>query len=103
MSETNRDQRELPKQGGPNGLAEVRPVDSTLRSGEPITWGSGRQESNRSWETWAPFKGRIRPSMQREDDPVMATGLERIAARSFSLVRPRLALPYGKLQAIAML
>jgi len=41
--------------------------------------------------------------MQREDDPVMATGLERITARSFSLVRPRLVLPYGKLQAIAML
>jgi hypothetical protein len=28
-------------------------ADSTLRSGEPVTWGSGQQLMNRSWATWA--------------------------------------------------
>jgi hypothetical protein len=54
----------------------------TPRSGEPTTWGSGQRKSNRSWETWAPFNGRTRPSMQREGSPAMATGLERIAAKA---------------------
>jgi magnesium chelatase family protein len=31
---------------------------------------------------WAPSEGRIRPSMQREETPTMATGLERIAAKA---------------------
>jgi hypothetical protein len=54
----------------------------TPGSGEPATWGSGQRKLNRSWETWAPCNGRIRPSMQREEPPAMATGLERIAARA---------------------
>jgi hypothetical protein len=29
-------------------LTEVRLADSTARSGEPITWGSGQQKLNRS-------------------------------------------------------
>jgi hypothetical protein len=37
--------------GRPFGLVEVRLADSTPRSGEPITWGSGQQKLNRSWET----------------------------------------------------
>src|SRR6516225_399766 len=37
---------------------------------------------SRSTETWAPYQGRIRPSMQREESPAMATGLERIAAKA---------------------
>src|SRR6201997_2559515 len=72
----------LARRGGPDDLAEVRLADSTPRSGEPATWGSGQRKSNRSWETWAPFNGRIRPSMQREGSPAMATGLERIAAKA---------------------
>ncbi len=70
--------------GGPDGLAEVRLADSALRSGEPITWGSGQQKLNRSWETWAPYNGGIRSSMQREELPVMETGLERIAVKARS-------------------
>jgi RNA-directed DNA polymerase len=61
---------------------EVRLADITLRSGEPTTWGSGQRKLNCSKETWAPYKGRIRPSMQREEPPTMATGLERIAAKA---------------------
>ena len=38
-------------QGGSEGLVEVRLTDSTLRSGEPVTWGSGQQKLSRSWET----------------------------------------------------
>src|SRR5437867_10520602 len=72
----------LARQGGPEDLVEVRLADSTPRSGEPATWGSGQRKSNRSWETWAPFNGRIRLSMQREGSPAMATGLERITARA---------------------
>jgi hypothetical protein len=37
--------------GRPDDLAEVRLADSTLRSGEPATWGSGQRELNRSWAT----------------------------------------------------
>ena len=73
-----------PTRGQPEGLTEVRLADSTLRSGEPITWGSGQQKRNRSRETWAPFNGRIRPSIQREEQPVMETGFERIAAKARS-------------------
>src|ERR1700757_607715 len=73
---------ELARRGGPDDLAEVRLADSTPRLGEPATWGSGQRKSNRSWEAWAPFNGRTRPSMQREGSPAMATGLERIAAKA---------------------
>jgi hypothetical protein len=37
--------------GGTDGLMEVRLADSTLRSGEPVTWGSGQQLLNRLWAT----------------------------------------------------
>ena len=37
--------------GRPEDLAEVRLVDSTLRAGEPATWGSGQRELDRSRET----------------------------------------------------
>src|SRR5262250_2778199 len=72
------------KQEGSDDLTAVRLADSTLRSGEPTTWGSGQRKLNCSWETWAPFKGRIRPSMQREEPPTMETGLERIAVKARS-------------------
>ena len=62
----------------------VRLADSTLRSGEPATWGSGQQKLTCSWETWALFNERIRPSMQREELPTMETGLEQIAAKARS-------------------
>ena len=70
------------RRGRSEGLTEVRLADSTARSGEPATWGSGQRKLNGSWETWAPYKGRIRPSMQREELPAMTTGLERIAAKA---------------------
>src|SRR5215472_19374742 len=70
------------RQGGPDDLTEVRLADNTLRSGEPTTWGSGQRKMSRSTGTWAPYQGRIRPSMQREESPAMATGLERIAAKA---------------------
>ena len=60
----------------------VRLADSTLRSGEPVTWGSGQQSMNRSWATWALFNERLRTSMQREDNPAMTTGHERITAKA---------------------
>ena len=66
----------------PDDLAAVRLVDSTRRSGEPATWGSGQRKVSRSTDTWAPDNGRIRPSMQREEPPAMETGLERIAAKA---------------------
>jgi RNA-directed DNA polymerase len=57
----------------------------------------------------------IRASMQREDEPTMETGLERIAAKARSepklrftslaqpILRPKLYLPYRELQALAVL
>jgi len=41
----------LKRRGRSEGLTEVRLPDSTLRSGEPATWGSGQQKLNCSWET----------------------------------------------------
>ena len=65
-------------------MVAVRLADNTLRSGEPATWGSGQRKLDFSWETWALFNGRMRPSMQREESPTMETGLERIAAKARS-------------------
>jgi len=39
------------KQGWLNGLSEVLLVDSTLRQGEPVTWGSSEQDLNSFSET----------------------------------------------------
>src|SRR5262249_40380596 len=44
--------------GRPDDRMEVRLADSTPRSGEPATWGSGQRQVNCSWATWAPFNGR---------------------------------------------
>ena len=41
----------LARRGRSDGLVEVRLADSTPRSGEPATWGSGQQKMNCSWET----------------------------------------------------
>jgi len=40
----------LTMRGRSDDHSEVRLVDSTLRSGEPVTWGSGQQVVNRSKE-----------------------------------------------------
>src|SRR5262245_33172885 len=69
-------------QGRPDDLAAVRLADSTRRSGEPATGGSGQRKGSRSTDTWAPYNGRIRPSMQREEPPAMGTGLDRLAAKA---------------------
>ena len=42
---------ELPTRGRPDDLAEVRLADSTPRSGEPATWGSGQRKLSRSRAT----------------------------------------------------
>jgi hypothetical protein len=41
----------LAMRGRSDNHSEVRLVDSTLRSGEPVTWGSDQQVVNRSKET----------------------------------------------------
>src|SRR6266705_143150 len=46
------------RRGRSDDLAEVRLADTTLRSGEPATWGSGQRKLNCSTATWAPFNGR---------------------------------------------
>ena len=46
------------RRGRFDDLTEVRLADSTRRSGEPATWGSGQQKLNCSWATWTPFNGR---------------------------------------------
>ena len=68
--------------GRSEGLVEVRLADSTLSMGEPCTWGSGQRKLNCSGDTWAPYNGRLRSSIQREGNPVMPTGLEQIAAEA---------------------
>ena len=39
------------KQGWLDGLSKVLLVDSTLRQGEPVTWGSDEQDLDASGET----------------------------------------------------
>ena len=63
-------------------LAEVRLADSTPRSGEPATWGSGQRELNCSRATWAPSNGRSGLLCKEKNTPTMETGLERIAAKA---------------------
>src|SRR5215510_7271151 len=46
------------RRGRPDDRVEVRLTDSTPRTGEPATWGSGQRQVNCSWATWAPFNGR---------------------------------------------
>ncbi len=41
----------LSKQGWPDGLSEVGLADSTLRQGDPVTWGSGQRDLSPSKET----------------------------------------------------
>jgi len=41
----------LSKQGWLDGLSEVGLADSTLRQGEPVTWGSGQRDLDPSKET----------------------------------------------------
>src|SRR6267142_71273 len=48
---------------------EVILTDSTRRTGEPATWGSGQRQVNCSWATWAPFNGRSTPD---QFDPALA-------------------------------
>ena len=67
---------------GSDDLAEVRLADSTPRSGEPATWGSGQRKLNCSKATWAPFNGRYGLLCKEKIQPTMETGLERIAAKA---------------------
>jgi len=43
---------------GPDDRMEVILTDSTPRTGEPATWGSGQRWLDCSWATWAPYNGR---------------------------------------------
>src|SRR3954451_10420204 len=61
--------------------AEVRPADSTRRTGEPSTRGSGWRQVTRSWATWAPFNGSDNPLCKERIRLTMETDLERIAAK----------------------
>ena len=72
----------LATRGRPDDLAVVGLAHSTPRPGEPATWGRGQRWVICSEATWAPCKGRVRSSMQREGQPAMATEFERIAAKS---------------------
>lgn len=59
------------------GLADI-----TLSRGKPDTWGSGQQPLNLSRETRASFKGRPRSFIQRKEQPIVPTELERIAEKA---------------------
>src|SRR5215475_14347685 len=89
------------RRGRSDGLAEVRLADSTPRLGKPATWGSGQRKVNCSTETWAPFNGRgsafyAKRRSASHDNRTRTDSSE-------SLARPKLFLPYRKLQAIAVL
>src|SRR4051794_32978480 len=64
------------------GPTAVRLADSTPKSGEPATWGSGQRALNCSKANMASMQRGIRPSMQRDEPPTMETGLERIADKA---------------------
>src|SRR5258708_9611930 len=74
----------LARRGRSEGLVEVRLADSTPRSGEPATWGSGQQKMNCSRETWALSKERSELLCKEKINQPMGTGLERIAAKARS-------------------
>src|SRR5215472_1264226 len=63
---------------GPDDRMEVILTDSTPRTGEPATWGSGQRSLNCSWATWASFNRRYgllckekirRPWKRNVEDP----------------------------------
>src|SRR3954468_3379776 len=68
-----------PRQGRSDGRAEVRPVDSTRRTGEP--GGSGWRQMTRSGATRAPYKGSDSPLCKERMKLTVETNLERIAAK----------------------
>ena len=70
-----------PRQGRSDGRAEVRPVDSTRRTGEPFTGGSGWRQMTRSGATRAPCKGSDSPLCKERMKLTVETNLERIAAK----------------------
>ena len=65
-----------------DGLAEVRLADSTPRSGEPATWGSGQRELNCSRATWAPCKGGYGLLCKEKNRRPWKQDFERIAAKA---------------------
>jgi len=72
------------RRGRSEGLVEVRLADSTPRSGEPATWGSGQQKMNCSRETWALSKERSELLCKEKINQPWEQGLERIAAKARS-------------------
>jgi hypothetical protein len=65
--------------GGPDDLPEVRLADSTWRSGEPATGGSGRMvRGTHGLHT----TGGYGPLCNERRTPAMTTGLEAIAAKA---------------------
>src|SRR5258705_12814092 len=68
----------LTRRGRSEGLVEVRLADSTPRSGEPATWGSGQQKMNCSRGNMGSIQREIRASRQREEEPAMETGCDRV-------------------------
>ena len=70
------------RQEGSDDRVEVRLTDSTPRSGEPATWGSGQRWLSCSWATWAPFNGRHSLFLEEKIKLAMETKLEQIAAKA---------------------
>ena len=61
---------------------EVRLTDSTLRSGEPATWGSGQAAVELFLGDMGSIQRELRPSTQREVQLTMETKLEQIAVKA---------------------
>ena len=70
-----------PRQGRFDGRAEVRLTDSTRRTGEPSTGGSGQRQVIRSGATWAPCNGSDSPLCKERMKLTMDMDLGRIAAK----------------------
>ena len=61
---------------------EVILTDSTPRTGEPATWGSGQRWLDCSWATWAPYNGRHGLLFNEKISRPLETKLEQIAAKA---------------------
>src|SRR5580658_6045779 len=61
---------------------EVILTDSTPRTGEPATWGSGQRWLDCSWATWAPYNGRHGLLFNEKISRPWKRNLEQIAAKA---------------------
>ena len=61
---------------------EVILTDSTRRTGEPATWGSGQRQVELFLGNMGSIQRETRPSIQREDQLTMETKHEQIAVKA---------------------